>query len=527
MKNKILILLSIVVTSTLFTVSCSNDIEKAEQDSDYLTSETFYQNEGAYKQFLAKLYMGLATSGQGGPSGAPDIAGIDGGFGQYLRAYWQLNEVTTDEAIIGWADGNLPALNNHTWGSNNEFIYAMFSRGMYQVSLCNEFLRQTADDKLDSRNVSAATRADIVNFRAEARFLRAFSYWNLMDMFGNIPFVTENDAVGYFLPVQKDRAFVFDYIVNELNAIDGDLKASGTNEYGRIDKVAGKMLLAKVFLNAQVYINQSKFVEASNALASVLSSTYSINTSSSYDKVFMADNDVNGSQTEIIFPIRFDGLATQTWGGTTFLTHASIGGTMDPAASGVNSGWAGLRTRPELVSKFSGDPRGMFYTSGQTLSISNIGNFTDGYAIMKYKNIKSTGGQGSDASGQFADIDFPLFRLADAYLMYAELAPRGQGSISQAATYVNTLRTRAGAASVTSSNITLDFVLDERARELYWEGHRRQDLIRFGKYTGSSYLWEWKGNSQSGTGIDDKFKLFPIPAQAIGSNPTLQQNSGY
>ena len=199
MKNKILILLSIVVTSTLFTVSCSSDIEKAEQDSDYLTSETFYQNEGAYKQFLAKLYMGLATSGQGGPSGAPDIAGIDGGFGQYLRAYWQLNEITTDEAIIGWADGNLPSLNNHTWGSNNEFIYAMFSRGMYQVSLCNEFLRQTADDKLDSRNVSAGTRADIVNFRAEARFLRAFSYWNLMDFFGNIPSLASesNSAIEY------------------------------------------------------------------------------------------------------------------------------------------------------------------------------------------------------------------------------------------------------------------------------------------------------------------------------------------
>ena len=527
MKNKILILLSIVVTSTLFTVSCSSDIEKAEQDSDYLTSETFYQNEGAYKQFLAKLYMGLATSGQGGPSGAPDIAGIDGGFGQYLRAYWQLNEITTDEAIIGWADGNLPSLNNHTWGSNNEFIYAMFSRGMYQVSLCNEFLRQTADDKLDSRNVSAGTRADSVNFRAEARFLRAFSYWNLMDFFGNIPFVTENDAVGYFLPPQKDRAFVFNYLVSELNAIDGDLKASGANEYGRIDRIAAKMLLAKIYLNAQVYINQSKFTEASSALASVLSSTYSINTSSSYEKVFLADNDVNGSQTEIIFPIRFDGLATQTWGGTTYLTHASIGGSMSPSASGVDSGWAGLRTRPELVAKFSGDPRGMFYTSGQSLSISNIGNFTDGYAVMKYKNIKSTGGQGSDAAGQFVDIDFPLFRLSDAYLMYAELAARGQGSISQAVSYVNTLRTRAGASSISSSDITLDFVLDERARELYWEGHRRQDLIRFGKYTGSSYVWEWKGNSQAGTGIDDKLKLFPIPAQAIGSNPTLQQNSGY
>lgn len=527
MKNKILSLLFLVAVTAMFTVSCSKDIAKSEEDSDYLTSEIFFQNESSYKQFLAKLYMGLATSGQGGPNGAPDIAGIDGGFGQYLRAYWQLNEITTDEAIIGWADGNLPSLNNHTWGSNNEFIYAMFSRGMYQVSLCNEFIRQTSDDKLDGRNVTAATRAEIVNFRAEARFLRAFSYWNLMDMYGSIPFVTENDAVGYFLPPQKDRTFMFDYIVSELNTIDGDLKASGTNEYGRIDKVAGKMLLAKMYLNAQVYINQNKFAEAAAALAPVLSSTYSINTSSSYDKVFMADNDVNGSQTEFIFPIRFDGLATQTWGGTTFLTHASVGGSMDPATSGVNGGWAGLRTRPELVAKFAGDTRGIFYTNGQNLSIGNVGNFTDGYAVQKYKNIKSTGGQGSDASGTFADIDFPMFRLADAYLMYAELAARGQGSTTQAATYVNTLRTRAGSSSVVSSAITLDFVLDERARELYWEGHRRQDLIRFGKYTGSSYVWQWKGNAQAGTGIDDKFKLFPIPSQAIGSNPTLQQNSGY
>jgi hypothetical protein len=529
MKNKIFSLLFIIAVASLFTVSCSKDIEKTEEDSDYYTSEVFFQNEAAYKQFLAKLYMGLATSGQNGPNGAPDIAGIDGGFGQYLRAYWQLNEITTDEAVIAWADGNLPSLNNHTWGSNNEFIYAMFSRGMYQVSLCNEFLRQTSDDKLNSRNVSAATRADIVNFRAEARFLRAFSYWNLMDMFGNIPFVTENDPVGYFLPEQKSRSFVFDYLVNELNAIDSDLKASGTNEYGRIDKVAGKMLLAKLYLNAKVYIGQDKFADAATALAPVLSSTYSVNTSSSYAKCFMADNDTNGSQTEIIFPIRFEGLTTQTYGGTTFITHASVGGSMNPTSSGINGGWYGLRTRPEFYNKFAGDPRGMFYTSGQTLSIGNIGNFTDGYAINKYKNIKSTGGQGSDNSGNFVDIDFPLFRLGDAYLMYAELAARGVGSTNttQAATYVNTLRTRAGASAITAGDINLDFVLDERARELYWEGHRRQDLIRFGKFSGNAYNWQWKGNTQAGTSIDAKYEVFPIPSQAIGSNPTLQQNTGY
>lgn len=529
MKNKIFSLLFIVAIASMFTVSCSKDIEKTEEDPDFFTSEVFFQNESSYKQFLAKLYMGLATSGQGGPNGAPDIAGIDGGFGQYLRAYWQLNELTTDEAIIGWADGNLPSLNTHTWGSSNEFIYAMFSRGMYQVSLCNEFLRQTSQEKLNSRNVTAATRAEIVKYRAEARFLRAFSYWNLMDMYGNIPFTTENDAVGYFLPVQKDRSFVFDYIVSELNAIDSELIASGANEYGRIDKIAGKMLLAKLYLNAKVYINQDKFAEAATALTTVLNSTYSINTSSSYSKAFMADNDINGSQTEIIFPIRFDGIATQTWGGTTFIAHASVGGTMNPSNYGVNSGWGGLRTRPELYNKFAGDPRGMFYTSGQNLSIGNIGTFTDGYAVEKYKNIKSTGGIGSDTSGTFSDIDFPLFRLGDAYLMYAELAARNVASTNatQAATYVNALRTRAGASPIVAGDINLNFVLDERARELYWEGHRRQDLIRFGKYTGGTYNWQWKGGVQAGTSIDDKYKVFPIPSQAIGSNPTLQQNTGY
>jgi hypothetical protein len=527
-KSRIIKMLVLSVVTILSMTSCTKELDKIEIDEDIYSSEVFYQDEASYKQFLAKLYAGLAVSGQQGPAGNSDIAGIDEGFGQYLRAYWVMNEITTDEAIIAWADGNLPSLNNHTWASNNEFIYAMFSRCMYQVSLCNEFLRQTTNDKLNSRNVSSATRAQIVNYRAEARFLRAFSYWHLMDMFGNVPFTTENDTVGFSFPQQQSRAFIFDFIVSELNSIDADLLASGANEFGRVDKIAGKMLLAKVYLNAQVYINQNKFAEASAALTPVLSSTYSINTSSSYGKVFMADNDSNGSQSEMIFPIRYSGLNTQTYGGTTFITHAAVGGSMNPSNFGINGGWFGLRTRPEFVAKFAGDPRGMFYTTGQSLSIGNVGNFGDGYAVQKYKNIKSTGGAGSDVSGNFVDIDFPVFRLADAYLMYAELAARGQGSTSQAATYVNTLRTRAGgSATVVAGDINLDFVLDERGRELYWEGHRRQDLIRFGKYTGGVYNWQWKGGVQAGTSIDDKFKIFPIPATAIGANPTLQQNPGY
>ncbi len=524
-KNNVFKILFLLVITVFSTVSCTKELDKIQIDEDIYSSETFYQNESSYKQFLAKLYAGLAVSGQQGPAGNSDIQGIDEGFGQYIRAYWYMNELTTDEAVIAWSDGNLPSLNTVTWASNNEFIYSMFSREMYQVSLCNEFLRQTSDDKLNSRNVSAATRADIVHFRAEARFLRAFSYYNAIDMFGDIPFTTENDEVGFTLPPQKSRAFVFDYIVNELNAIDSDLVSSQSNEYGRVDKIAGKMLLAKMYLNAKVFINQDKFAEAATALAPVLSSSYTI--PSNYSKVFMADNDVNGSQSEIIFPVRYSGTNTQTYGGTTFIIHASIGGSMNASNFGVNGGWAGLRTRPEFYNKFAGDPRGMFYTSGQSLSISNMGNFTEGYAVQKFKNIKSTGGAGSDGTGNFADTDFPLFRLGDAYLMYAELAARGQGSTSQAATYVNALRTRAGASTVTAGDINLNFVLDERGRELYWEGHRRQDLIRFGKYTGGTYNWQWKGNVQAGTSVDAKYNLFPIPANAIGANPNLQQNPGY
>ena len=511
--------------AVFLTVSCTKDLDVTLDDPTLFTSNDFFKDEASYKQFLAKLYAGLAVSGQTGPAGNSDISGIDEGFGQYWRAFWVMNELPTDEAIIAWADGNLPSLNTQTWSSNNEFIYAMFSRATYQTSLCNEFLRQTTDAKLNERNVSANTRAEIATYRAEARFLRAFSFYHLMDMFGSAPFTTENDVVGFNLPPQKDRAFLFSFITSELNAIDGSLKASGSNEYGRIDKVAAKMLLAKVYLNAQVYIGQDRKADASAALASVLSSSYTIPTTS-YANSFKADNDVNGAQSEVIFPIRYSGTNTQTYGGTTFLAHASVGGSMSPAFSGVNGGWFGLRTRQEFYNIFGGDARGLFYTSGQNLSINNIGTFNDGYAINKWRNVKSTGQQGSDATGNFVDIDFPIFRLSDAYLMYAELAVGGQGSMTTAMGYVNALRTRAGVAPYAGA-ISYNFILDERAKELYWEGHRRQDLIRLGKFSGGSYLWQWKGGVQAGTSTDAKFNLFPIPSAAIGANPTLVQNPGY
>jgi hypothetical protein len=250
-----------------------------------------------------------------------------------------------------------------------------------------------------------------------------------------------------------------------------------------------------------------------------------------YNQLFLADNDKNGAQNEFIFAIAFDGIHTQTYGGTTFLTHAPVGGSMDASAFGINGGWGGIRTTAAFVDKFSAnttDTRGQFYTDGQTKEIKNIGTFTDGYAIQKFRNVTVNGLQGSDKAGNFSDSDFPIFRLADAYLMYAECFVRGAGGNEATALgYVNAVRTRANGTTINAGGLTMDFILDERARELHWEGHRRTDLVRFGKFTGGAYLWPFKGGVASGSPTQSYRDIFPIPATALASNTKLQQNPGY
>lgn len=511
-----------LVCGLFLTQSCVNDLDR--QPFIEVTSATVYRDPASYKQVLAKLYAGLALSGQQGPDGLPDITGINEGFSTYLRQYWQAQELPTDEAVIGWNDGSLRDFHDMDWTSNNEFLTAMYNRIYYQVTLCNEFIRETTDAKLAQRGI---TLTEIPAYRAEARFLRALSYYHALDMFGNVPFVTENDAVGSALPPQISRADLFAYIESELKAIEADLVAAKQNEYGRADKAAAWTLLTKLYLNAETYIGQPKYTEAIEYAKKVIDTGYKLDPN--YAHLFLADNHTS---SEIIFPIVFDGNRSKTWGGMTFLVHAPVGGSMNPADFGINGGWGGLRTTRNLVQKFpdvagQADKRAMFYTQGQNLEISDLFNFNDGYAITKYKNVTSGGQKGSDVEGNYPDTDFPMFRLADVYLMYAEAVLRGGsgGDRTTAVGYINQLRQRAGTATVT--DITLDFIIDERARELYWEGHRRTDLIRFGRFTSGSYLWPWKGNVKEGQAVPDYLRLYPIPASDIVANPNLKQNTGY
>src|SRR5688572_19403207 len=118
-----------------------------------ITAATVYENFSNYKQILAKLYAGYAVSGQAGPSGNPDLSGFDEGFSSYLRQYWQLQELASDEAVIGWNDGTIKDLHEMDWAPANEFIRMMYDRIFYQIALTNEFMRETTDDKLASRGI--------------------------------------------------------------------------------------------------------------------------------------------------------------------------------------------------------------------------------------------------------------------------------------------------------------------------------------------------------------------------------------
>jgi len=517
---------TLLAALTLVTVAACTDLTSPPKSS--LTNVNAFNEPSSYKAFIAKIYGGLQVSGQEGPAGRPDIQGIDEGFGGYIRLIWQMQELPTDETAIAWNDAGVQELNTQLWSSSNQFLQAMYGRVFFQVGLVNEFLRETTDEKLASRNVTGNLLAQVKQYRAEARFLRALSYWHGIDLFGDIPLVTEAFALGRTPPKQSTRAEVYNYIVSELTAIRTELPAPRAS-YGRADQGAVAMLLAKVYLNAKVYTGTERATEARTELEKVIAGSYQLEPI--YQRLFLADNN---KSAELIFAVPFDGTKTQSFGGTTFLTHAAVGGTMNATAFGLDGGWYGLRARPEFVALFpnatgAGDRRsGIFYTDGQSLAMTNLTDFNTGLGAPKYRNVTSTGAPGSNTG--FSDIDFPMFRLGDAYLMYAEAVVRGGGgSRAQALTYVNALRARAygnATGNITDAQLTLDFLRDERARELFWEGHRRTDLIRFDRFT-TAGTWAWKGNVAAGKTTEAFRNLYPLPVTELSANPNLKQNTGY
>lgn len=527
MKKKILSGFMGVMMLAASLTSCKKSLDLAPTND--VTADKVYATAAGYKEGFAKVYGAFALTGNNGPAGSPDVQAVDEGTSDFLRLFWKAQELSTDEAVIAWGDVGIQDFHNMNWSASNPFLKGLYYRSLYQITLANEFIRQSADDKLASRGISGTDATNIRQYRAEARFLRAYQYWVLLDLFGHSPFVTENDLIGT-TPKQADRKTLFAYVESELKAIDGTLAAPRTNEYGRADQAAEWALLSRLYLNATVYTGTDRYTDAITYANKVISSNkYSL--IGNYQQLMLADNQQNTN--EFIMTINYDGLHTQNYGGTTFLVHAAVGGSENAANFGIAGGWGGTRTTKALVNLFpdatgTADKRAEFYSNGQNLEIKDQSTFTDGYAVTKFRNVTRTGAVGQ--SLDYCDVDFPIFRLSEVYLTYAEAVLRGGsgGDLVSALGYVNQIRTRAyGNITGNIATLTLNFILDERARELYWEGFRRTDLIRFSKFTDASYLWPWKGGVAAGKAVETFRTLYPIPADDLNANPNLSQNTGY
>lgn len=481
-----------------------------------------------YKYFLGLLYARLAAievNNGGGrfiPNNEPDY--------DFIRSLFMLQQVPTDETVVAWGDMGVQPLNQNNFTTNNPFIKCMYMRLKDIIVNANSFLTATSSERLAEINIETAEGNRIKAYRAEARFLRALAYYYAIDLFGGFEFITENLPANGAKPSYINRAGLFSYIESELIAIENDLLPTKTNEYGRADKSCAWMLLAKLYLNAQVYIGTPKYTECLTNINKIINTAlYSL--TNQYRLLFLADNRTNSAQEEVIFPVVADGKKLGTYGNTTFIIHAATGGSMLPADLGIAGGWNGLRTRRECAAIIDAtgvsDSRNFLYKNGQTADINDLFNFTQGYGVTKFKNKNANGTNGDTTI--FAGTDFPLFRLADVWLMYAECVLRGGGggNSNMALTFMNFLRGRSGAGGISSSDLTLDFIFRERTRELYWECHRRTDLIRFNKFSGADYLWQWKGGSVNGTGTAATTNLYPIPADILLNNGNLVQNPGY
>ena len=563
--KKINNILGILAAAAAMT-SCVGDLNVTPIDPNANTADKVLTSQQAMDSYISGVYLGFATSGYYGPNGDPSISGLDGGASQYIRGLYHHSELTTDESICGWNDQTIKNFHYMNWTTDDTFIYAFYSRIFMQVSAANEFIREAK--KLDY---------DVDRYIDEARVLRAIAYFHAIDNFGNVPFADETTVVGVN-PEQISRADLFAWLETELKDIiaNGKLPDKNGTVYGHAGMGAAKFLLAKLYLGAEVYTGTARWNDCATVLSDLMDDGYSLHTTSAgkfspYQELFLADNDK--CTDEIIFAVQQDGLYTQSYGATNYLVFASTGGTMNVKHIGISSGWGGLRTTPEFADKFTaGDQRNLLYDTDkstadveampekpeddpdtysaeaieqlkkdgayndeckklsdakkaardniQQKSIEDIGNFMYGYGFQKFRNINSDGTDGKEKG--FVDTDFPMMRYADVLLMAAECQARG-ASIDGLSAF-NQVRARAGVPAV--SNLNLDEILNERARELYQECWRRSDLIRFGKFT-SGYNWQWKGETKDGKDVESYRTLFPIPDSDRLANSNLKQNDGY
>jgi hypothetical protein len=519
---------------TMGMTSCVGDLDPEVLDPN---KSTEYDATGLFN----KCYANFAMEGNEG-GGTTDIVATDAGFTGLVRQMWNANELPTDEAVCGWGDAGISTFIQDSYDASHPMLAMYYNRLTIGIDYCNQYL-------------NVASEVDATK-TAEVRLLRALQYYLLMDAFGNVPFGTTLAK-----PVQYSRQEMYDWLDKELAEIEPQLseaKAKKSNDagYGRLDKAACWMLQARLYLNAKVYTGKEEWAKAAACAKKVMDSSYKLNTSmsanhkwSAYQMLFMADNGESSAATEGVFPILQDGLKTQAYGCSFFLIASTFSDDMhanreDAAGTNNTTGaWSGNRARRDLINKFfdhsdapmvpsyemtdaAGDDRALFWGKDRTLDAEKTSDFKSGFSVAKFINYRSDGQPASDA--QYADMDFFFFRVAEAYLDYAEALTRQAGGIApaEAVKALNALRTRARAN--TKAEWTLNDICDEWSREFYFEGLRRPTLIRFDRFGGNNgYKWQWKGGSFSGKDFEAFRNVFAIPTTDLTANKNMKQNVGY
>ena len=547
MKAKYILSVSALVLSMGLS-SCVGDLDVTPIDpSTSMTSDP--------DALFNKCYANFAMAGNGGANGDCDIDGLDGGTTGYWRQLFNANELTSDEAICGWGDQGISDFIFNSWGASHPMLKGYYYRLYFGVTMCNFYLEECPEHD--------------ATMSAEVRFLRAYHYFQLLDCFGpNIPFLTVMSAEN---APRAEGNQVFDFIESELLDIEASLDAPRAKKstdvgYGRADKAAAWMLLARLYLNAQVYTGTAQWDKAATYAKKVINESGRSLCStpgsefvtadgatrkwSAYQKLFMGDNGETDAANEAILPLLQDGVKTTSWGTSLFAMAGCFSTDMKLVKdsennNGTSENWSGNRCRPNLIAKFFGgdatqapngscwdiidaakDDRALFWGTGRNVNCETTGTFTDGFSCCKFVNYYST--NAAPHHSQFPDADMFLMRMAEAYLTAAEALTRASGNnilSGEALDYINVIRKRANASQ--KNSFTLEEVADEWSREYYFEGRRRSDLIRFGYFGGGTYNWQWRGGSYNGQSFPASRNIFAIPDDDISANSNLIQNPGY
>lgn len=564
-----------LAATAMFLLSCEKLDLQPTSTTALMENQVYSSYEGYHGVFL-KIYSAMAVAGQGG-TGGNDVS-WDGGRSVYLRSLFWVQEAPSDLIVYRTGAGyGIPSTVTLNWTTGTEFPQYFYYRAYIIIAMANEFLRKTEKTVMEKYGVWEQAKNDVDYWRAEARFVRAYQYYQLCDLYGSVGWVDESSPNGTY-PVQKTRKEIFDYVEKELLDIENKMMPSNKKVFGRANQAAAWFLLSKLYINAQVYTGTQRNNEALAYAQKVINDpNYSL--TARYIENFLKDN---SSSNEILWAIPSDNDKMQGEGVTNYLLKFPLSNYMfDFVDYGISETWSSNGSlTTTFVNKFlpedqdfdptdpwcdkKKDKRSLLLGGPKTATYKSNGSIDKpalvkenwkegspfvtsviyyGYTMTKWRNV--TKDRAKSTPTKYSNIAFPMFRKADAYLVAAEAILRGaNGTRSEALGYVNEVRNRAynsGAyqnaqnvanGQISDPQLTLPFILDERARELWTENWRRSDLIRFGVFT-KGYNWDWKGRATSGetnhTGqdVDNKYNLYPIPQNDVLYNSNLKQNTDY